>query len=230
MNTGLFSTSCFCVLITFISYWGGVSLKKHFRFALFNPLLAAIVFSLVLITLLKITTSDYQTGNETLHFFLTPATICLAIPLYEQISLLRNNLTALLIGIVSGVITNLVLIFLLASAFHLSRTEFITILPKSVTTAIGLSLSEELGGIVSITVLVIAITGVLGSMIGESICRIFHITEPLAQGIGIGTASHVIGTSKALELNPAAGAASSLSISLAGIITVLFSSFTVSLY
>lgn len=152
---------------------------------------------------------------------MTPATVCLAIPLYEQLELLKKNWAAVAAGIVSGVLTSLATVFVLALLFGLNHQEYVTLLPKSITTAIGMGVSEELGGYVTITVAVIVITGVLGNILGELVCRIFGIKEPIAKGLALGTSAHAIGTAKAMELGEIEGAMSSLSIAVAGVITVV---------
>ena len=156
---------------------------------------------------------------------MTPATVCLAVPLYEELELLKNNWKAVLFGIISGVITSLTTVLVLAKLLGLDHKTYVTLLPKSITTAIGMGISEELGGYVTITVAVIVITGVLGNILAELICKLFRIKEPIAKGLAIGTASHAIGTTKAMEMGEVEGAMSSLSIAVAGIVTVLLASF-----
>ena len=150
--------------------------------------------------------------------------MCLAIPLYEQWELLKKNYKAILVGIVSGVLTSLTTVLVLALIMGLSHEEYVTLLPKSITTAIGMGVSEELGGYVTITVAVIIITGVLGNMFGELVCRIFRITEPISKGLALGSAAHAIGTAKAVELGEVEGAMGSLSIAVSGILTVILAS------
>ena len=218
----LFTTSAFAgVTLSLLSYMLGVYLKKRFKLALLNPLLISIVVTILVLLLGKVDYKTYNSGAQYLSWFLTPATVCLAIPLYEEFSLLKNNLKAVIVGIVSGVLTSLVTVFVLALIMGLSHTEYVTLLPKSITTAIGMGVSEELGGYVTITVAVIVITGVLGNILAEPICKLFKITEPIAKGIAIGSSSHAIGTAKAMEMGEIEGAMSSLSIAVAGILTVI---------
>ena len=204
-------------------------MKKKLKYGFLNPLLLAILFTIVLLLISGVDYDTYNAGAKYLSWLLTPATVCLAIPLYEQIKLLKENYQAVLIGIVSGVLTSLLTILVLALLFGMSHQEYVTLLPKSVTTAIGMGISEELGGYVTITVAAIVITGVLGNIFGELICKIFRIEEPLAKGIALGSAAHAIGTAKAMELGEIEGAMSSLSIAVAGILTVfgasIFSAF-----
>ena len=151
---------------------------------------------------------------------ITPATICLAVPLYERLSVLKKNYKAIIAGILSGVVTSLLNVWVFALMFGFSHAEYVTFLPKSITTAIGMGLSEELGGYGAITAAVIIITGILGNMIAEFVCKICRITEPVAKGIAIGTSSHAMGTARAMEMGETEGAVSSLSIVVAGLLTV----------
>ncbi len=217
-----FETSVFFgVFLSILSYGIGVMLKKKWKLAVFNPLLIAVVIVILFLTVSNIDCRAYQEGAKSISFLLTPATICLAVPLYEQMELLKKNYKAVLIGIFSGVLTSLASILLLAFLFELDHASYVTLLPKSITTAIGMGVSEELGGYVSITVAVIIVTGVMGNMFAETICRIFKIHDPIARGIAIGTSSHAIGTAKAMELGEVEGAMSSLSIVVSGILTVI---------
>ena len=149
------------------------------------------------------------------------ATVCLAVPLYEQLSLLKKNFKAVAAGIFSGVLASLVSVLGLSALFGLNHEQYVTLLPKSITTAIGMGISEELGGIVTITVASIIITGILGNVIAEFVCKVFKIHHPIAKGLALGTASHAIGTAKAMEMGPIEGAMSSLAIAVAGLLTVI---------
>ncbi|MGN0315271.1 MAG: LrgB family protein [Fusicatenibacter sp.] len=218
----LFCNSVFFgVMVSLLAYEAGLFLKKKFHLPIFNPLMIAIAVIIVLLAVLGIDYESYNDGAKYLSYLLTPATVCLAIPLYEQIELLKTNLKAILAGILSGVITSLTVVLVMSVLFHLEHKIYVTLLPKSITTAIGMGVSEELGGAVTITVAVIIITGVIGNMIAETVCRFFKIEEPIAKGIGIGSASHAIGTAKALEMGEIEGAVSSLSIAVAGLLTVV---------
>lgn len=160
---------------------------------------------------------------------LTPATICLAVPLYEQVHLLKKHSTAVLAGVISGAVGSMASVAILSFLFHLSHTHYVTLLPKSITTAIGMDISQEFGGIVTITVTVIIITGIIGNVIAQPLCKLFRIHHPIAKGIAIGSSSHAIGTVKAMEMGEIEGAMSSLAIVVSGIITVflfpIFNSF-----
>lgn len=210
----------FGVGISVGTYLLGTYLKKKCSFFLCNPLLLAITMTIAVLLITGIEYQQYNNGAKYLSYLLTPATTALAIPLYEQVRLLKKNMTAILLGIASGVLTSFISIFAMALLFSLNHTEYVTLLPKSITTAIGIGLSEELGGYVAITVSAIMITGLFGNIAGVGICRLFGIKHPVARGIAIGTASHVMGTAKAMEIGEVEGAMSSLSVAVAGCMTV----------
>lgn len=220
----------FGVVITLVTYEIGNLLKKKFKIALFNPLLISVVLIIGLLLLFHIDYSIYAEGAKYISYLLTPATVALAVPLYEQIEPLKKNWLAILLGIISGALTSAVCVLLCAVLFKLSHEQYVTLLPKSITTAIGMGISEEMGGIVTITVAVIVVTGIIGNMFSELICKLFRITEPIAKGIGIGSASHAMGTAKAMELGEVEGAMSSLSIAVSGLITVVIASVFAYLY
>ena len=205
----------FGVAISLVGYVIGVQLKKKFKLAVLNPLMISIIFVVGVVLLFKLDYPSYKKQAEILNYLLTPATIALAIPLYQQLSLLRKNLLAVICGIISGVFASMSSVLAMSVLFSLSHEDFVTLLPKSITTAIGMGVSEELGGIQTITVAVIIVTGVLGNVIGEGVCKLFRITEPISRGLALGTAAHAIGTAKALEMGEIEGAMSSLSIAVA---------------
>ena len=211
----------FGVTISIVSYGIGLFLKKKLKWGILNPLLVSILFVVGFLILLDI---DYDMYNQTakyLSYLLTPATVALAIPLYQKITLLKKNGLAVFLGILSGVLSSLLSVLAMAWLFGLSHRGYVTLLPKSITTAIGMGVSDELGGITTITVAVIIVTGVLGNVIGQSVCKLFKIYEPIAVGLALGTSAHAIGTAKALELGEVEGAMSSLSIVVSGLITVV---------
>ena len=221
----LFENSVFFgVAISLIAYGLGAFLQKKFKLAIFNPLLISIIITIIVLLATNIDYKTYYEGAKYLSYLLTPATVCLAIPLYEKLELLKNTWKAIFTGIVSGVFTTMICILAMSFIFNLSHKEYVTLLPKSITTAIGMGVSEELGGYVTLTVAVIIITGILGNVIAPLVCKIFKITEPIAKGVALGTASHAIGTSKALEMGEVEGAMSSLSIGVSGLLTVVSAS------
>ena len=217
------------MFISLFSYGIGVFLRKKTKLSIFNPLLIAILLTMGVLLWLDIDYETYEGSAKYLSYLLTPATVSLAIPLYEQIELLKKNWKAVFAGIFTGVLSSMVSVLLFALVFHLNHAEYVTFLPKSITTAIGMGVSEELGGYVAITVAVIIITGIIGNIFAELICKLFKIKEPIAVGIAIGSSSHALGTAKAMEIGDVEGAMSSLSIVVSGLLTVvgamIFSNF-----
>ena len=219
----------FGLTLTVLTFGVGSLLKQKLKSPLFNPILISMVLCIGFLLIFDIDYEVYQSGAKYISYLLTPATICLAIPLYKQFELLKRNRRAVMAGILSGVVTSLCTILVLAVLFRLDHQAYVTLLPKSITTAIGMDVSAQLGGQVSITVAVILLTGIFGNICAETVFRLTRITDPIAKGVAIGTSSHAVGTAKALELGQVEGAMSSLSIAVAGILTVagatLFSYF-----
>ena len=218
----LFETSLFAgAALSLLGYMLGAFLKKKCKNPLLNPLLISIIISIVVLVVAGVDYETYNASAKYLSYLLTPSTVCLAIPLYEQLPLLKKNFVAIVLGLFSGALTSVVCVFVLSKLMQLSHEEYVSLLPKSVTTAIGIGVSEELGGYVTITIAVIVITGILGNLFAEIVYKIFRITEPIAKGVGIGTSSHAMGTAKAIEMGEVEGAMSGLSIVVAGIFTVI---------
>lgn len=217
--------SFFPLLLCFGAFFVGLVIRHQTGWSLCNPLLIALVICL---TFMGITHMDYhffEQGTRPLSIFLTPATVCYAVPLYSQWPHLRRCPKAILLGIGAGTVVGLLAIVAMASAFGLTRELSISLLPKSITTAIGIDLSAELGGIVAVTIAAIIITGNLGNLIAEPLCKLFKITDPVAQGLAIGTSSHALGTVKAMEISELTGAISSLAIVITGLLTVILAPF-----
>jgi predicted murein hydrolase (TIGR00659 family) len=221
MNEMLLECGFFGTVITLLAYEIGVVAKRKLKVAIVNPLLIAVILVISFLVVFHVDYGTYENGAKYISYFLTPATVSLAIPLYRRLELLKKYPKAIFVGIASGVLTAMVSIFLMSLAFGLTHTQYVTLLPKSITTAIALGVSEKMGGIAGLTVVSISITGILGNVAAETVCRLFHIEEPIARGLAIGTASHAMGTSKAMELGEIEGAMSSLSIVVAGVMTVV---------
>ena len=219
----LFRQSLFAgAAISLIAYEIGLFLKKRLGWAVLNPLLVSIILVIIALKGFGISYEVYNASAKYISYLLTPATVCLAVPLYEQLELLKKNMVAVVCGILSGTLASLCGIFALCTLFGFNHRQYVTMLPKSITTAIGIGISEELGGIVTITVAVIIITGILGNVIADTVSHIFKIKNPLAKGLALGTASHAIGTARAIEMGPVEGAMSSLAVAVAGLLTVIF--------
>lgn len=225
MSNFLSNSIFFGVLLCLLSYQAGVFLRQKTKIAAFNPLLISIIIVIFVLVMFNIKFEDFYKGSKYISFLLTPATVALAIPLYSKLTLLKSNFKAIMSGLIAGVLTSLISIFVMSLLFGLSHENYVSMLPKSITTAIGIGVSEELGGISTITTAVIIVTGVFGNVSADIVYKVFNITNPIAKGIGLGSSAHAIGTSKALEMGETEGAMSSLSIAVAGIITVIFASF-----
>ena len=213
--------SLFPIVLTFGAFQFGLWCQKKAKSPLCNPVLTATVLIIGFLLATGYSNESYQAGTTLYQWLLTPATVCLALPLYRQLKILGKNLWAILGGIAAGTVTSLVSVWLMAKAFSLSDTMLYTLLPKSITTAMGMTLAEQLGGIPSIAAAVIIVTGILGSLAGSMLCKLFRLGDPISQGVAFGTASHVIGTSRATELGSLQGAVSSLSLAVAGILTAI---------
>ena len=213
----------FGVFLSLGTYAIGLVLKKKLRSPICNPLLISVLLTVLTLLVLDIDYDTYYDGAKYISYLLTPSTVCLAVPLYRQLTLLKNNWRAILAGITCGVLS-------LSVVLGLDHQMYVTLLPKSITTPIAMGISEEMGGLTTITVAVIIVTGILGAVIAEGVCKLFHIDEPIAKGTAIGTSAHAMGTSKALEMGEIEGAMSSLSIAVAGLLTVVGASIFAQIY
>lgn len=220
----IINSAYFGIAISIFIYFLSLKIRSMTKLDFINPLLITIILVIVFLLSFKIDYETYNSSAKYLSYLLTPATVCLAIPLYKQLNLLKKNIKAVIIGITVGVITSLGSIFLMSYLLGLTHEQYVSLLPKSVTTAIGVGISEELGGIPSITIAAIVLTGNLGNLLAVWVCKLFKIKEPIAVGLAIGTSSHALGTTKALEIGEVEGAMSSLSIAVAGLLTVVFAS------
>lgn len=221
MNEMLVTSAFFCTALTLGAYMLGNWLKQRFHNPLLSPMVLAIVFVIVTLLLLGIDYDSYSKATMGISFLVTPATVCLAIPLYRQLALLRHNWLAILGGIFAGVLASLLTVFAVAMVFRLDAAQYATMLPRSITTAIGMEVSRELGGSATITMIAIMVTGVVGNMLAELVLRLLRVTNPIAMGVAIGSSCHVLGTAKAIEMGETQGAMSSLAIVVAGLLTVV---------
>ena len=218
----LFRENCYLSATTTVGgYLLALSLQKKFKTTLFNPVLVALFFTLIALQLFNIDYETYRRDAAPITFLITPATICLAIPLYRQFELVKANWLAILAACSVGTVVNAVLVWLVARAFQMEYVEYMTLLSKSITMAIGAGITQEYGGYVAITCAVITITGVTGNMCGTFFLRKFGILNPVAQGLAIGVSSHAFGTARALEIGETEGAFSGLAIAITGVLTVL---------
>ena len=217
----LLSIGILPVALTLFAYWIGILCQKKFRLPVCNPLLISVIVVLVTLSLTGMEQSSYQDGVKMMSWLMTPATVCLAIPMYQQIQALRKNLKAILAGVAAGTLSCLTLLLILLLLLGIERNLAVSLLPKGITTAIGMPLAQMYGGMPSIATLGIVFTGICGNVLGVQFCKWFGITDEIAQGVAFGTGAHVIGTAKASELSPLTGAVSSLSLVVAGLLTAL---------
>lgn len=221
MRELLQQTNYFGFVLTIFIYYFADLLKNKSKIALFNPIL---VTTIVVVSILLIFNIDYETyniGAKYISYFLTPTTVCLAVPLYRQIKILRKNIIGILSGVITGVIANAMVIILFAWLFNIKNSLGTSLLSKSITAPIAIALTEELGGISSITIFAVILSGIIGAVIAPIVFKIVHIKDETAQGVACGTSAHGSGTTTALELGEIQGAMSGLSIIATGLITTI---------
>ena len=221
LNEFLSGSVAWGVLLTLAAFALGALVNRVTGKAFFNPLLLGAIFVIVFLSVCGIPYADYKVSAAPVNFLLPPATVALAIPLYEKLDLLKANAAAIIAGISVGTLVSLGSAFALALAMDLTKEQYATLLPKSVTTAISMDVAAELGGIAALTGAIVIVTGIVGALLAETVCKLFHITDPIAKGVGIGTAAHAVGTSKALQMGDVEGAMSGLSIAVAGVLTAV---------
>ena len=216
LNDFLSGSAAWGVLLTLAAFALGALINRITGKAIFNPLLLGSIFVIIFLSVCKIPYTDYKASAAPVNYLLLPATVALAIPLYEKWDLLRENAAAIIAGISVGTLVSLGSALALALALDLTKEQYATLLPKSVTTAISMDVAAEVGGIA-----IVILTGIAGSLLAETVCKVFHITDPIAKGVGIGTSAHAVGTSKALQMGEVEGAMSGLSIAVAGVLTAV---------
>jgi len=211
----------FGMVLTFGTYQIGLWCQKKTRSALCNPIIISALLIIGILLLTGIRPEVYDAQMAGISWLLTPATVCLAVPLNRHLKTLKRSLPAVIAGVVAGTVTTLVTVLLMCGLFALDRQFTVSLLPKSITTAIGIVLAEDNGGISALTFVAILITGILGNLAGPFLCKLLRLNDPVSQGVAFGTASHLVGTTRATEMDPIAGAVSSLSLVIAGILTAL---------
>ncbi len=221
MTELLFSGGYWALLLTIGVFLFGQFLQRKTGWSLCNPILITAMVIIVFLLITKIPNETYQAGMQTISWLLTPCTVCLGISLYTQLSRLKGHLGAILVGVAGGTAVSLGLVLGLSWVFALDKSLVVSLLPKSVTTAVAVSLSEDGGGIVALTTAAVVVTGNLGSVCGPFLCKVFRIKDTVAQGVAYGTAAHIIGTARAAQINDLTGAVSSLSLLIAGLLTAI---------
>ncbi len=218
---GFIETPYFGILISIVAFEIGLYIYKKTKIPVLHPLLISITLIILVLSIFDIQLSSYEKGGDILSLFLGPVTVALAIPLYKQIELLKKHKMPILIGIFTGVLTSFISVVALTKIFNYDIKMIYSLIPKSITTPIGIEISQTIGGIPSITVMAIVITGIIGAIIAPLVCKIFKIDDKVARGIAIGTSSHAVGTAKAMEMGETEGAMSGLAMGISGLITAL---------
>lgn len=221
MIDSIVKSPVFGIVITLVMYIIALWINKKTKIAALNPLLGSTIFVIIFLIITKIKYEDYNIGGQYITFLIAPSTVALVVNLYKNIDLLKKNLIPIFVGIFAGVITSVLSVFALSKLLGVNKEMLSSLIPKSLTTAIGVAISQEFGGIEVITVFAIIITGIVGAVISPFVFKIFNIKTRVAKGIGLGTAAHAIGTSKAIEMGEVEGGMSGLSIALAGFISVI---------
>ena len=219
----------FGIFISLIAFEIGLFIYRKTKFPLFNPLLIAAILVIAFLKIFNIDFDTYNKGGQFINIFLGPATIVLAVPLYKNLHLLKKNFLPIFAGIFIGSLVSVLSVISISIFLGLDNSLTISLLSKSVTTPIGIEITNSLGGVSSITVLAIVLSGIIGAVVGPTVFKVLKINHPIAKGVSLGTASHAVGTSKALEIGETEGAMSSLSIGVAGIITVFLAPICYSL-
>ena len=215
-----FASNPFFGLALTVACWAlGLKIQKKTGLLLLNPVLVAAVLIVVVLTVFGISFKQYNVGGSLVSLMLGPATAVLALNIYQQREILHKNFLSVVIGCTVGCLVSIGAAILLCRLFGTNQVFSISMLPKSVTTAIALGISESGGGIPGITAAAVVFTGIEGAVIVPWLAKLFRITHPVAEGVAIGACSHAIGTSKALEIGKVQGAMSSISLCVCGILT-----------
>ncbi len=215
------NTPVFGVTLTIVAFMLASWISRKLRLQVLNPLLVSMILVIGFLTLTGIDIEAYNKGGSIISFFLAPATVALAVPLFRQWELLKKNLIPIIVGISVGTIVGIASIFIMGKLFGLDSLIISSLLPKSTTTPIAMEISNMLGGNPSLTVIFVFATGIGGYIVGEKLLGIFKIKNSIAKGIAMGTASHAVGTAKAIDMGEVEGAMSSLAIGVTGVITVI---------
>lgn len=216
----------FSIIATIIIYWVMKKVQTKTQNDLLNPLLLSSVIIIVILILFKIPYETYNSGAQWISKLIGPATVALAIPLYQHIGLLKKHWRTILIAVVSGIIAHTITIVTLALILKLKLPLIASIIPKSVTTAIAADISKSLGGINAITVCIVIITGIFGAAIAPLLNRLFKINDPFAQGLALGSAAHAVGTAKAQEMGVTQGVMATLALIITGLLMIVSAPLT----
>jgi predicted murein hydrolase (TIGR00659 family) len=225
----IINSPLFGILLSLVAFEIGVTISKKFKYSFLNPLLIANILIVGFLLTTGISLESYNVGGDYISVMLSPATVVLAVPLYRQISKLKQFWKPILAGIFAGSLTSLACVIVVSKLVGLSDTLMLSLLPKSITIPMGSVVSAQIGGIPPVTIIAITITGITGAVAAPAVCRFCRIKNKVAQGIAIGTASHALGTTRAMEMGEVQGAMSSLSIGVAGLFTAIVALIIISL-
>ncbi|WP_297487175.1 LrgB family protein [uncultured Cetobacterium sp.] len=229
MKEIIFNNPFFGLFISLIAFKIGKDVFNKFKLPIFNPILIAIIIIFIVMEAFNVPTSYYNKGGSILGFFIAPATVCLAIPLYKELDTLKKHYKIIITGALIGSITAMSSVIILGKILGIQDIILLSFVPKSITTPIGIDVSKLLGGIPAITVFAIMVTGITGNIFAPLMLKLFRIESAVAKGLGIGISSHAVGTSKAIEMGETEGAMSALSIVIAGVITIFLAPLLVQL-
>lgn len=217
----LLKSPFFGILLSLVMYSIGVLINKKVKSPITNPLLLAMALTIIFLKITKISYGDFNVGGQYITFLIAPATVAIIINLYKNFDLFIKNFVPVMAGVIAGVFTSVLSVYIMSKLLGLDDVIRTSIVPKSLTTAIGIAISGEYGGIQAITIVCMVITGIGGAVVAPIVMKLVNVTDPVAQGVGIGTSSHAAGTSKAIQMGEVQGAMSGLSIALAGFVSVL---------
>ena len=215
----------FGISLSIFCYWVGWKIQKKTRWSICNPMLIGILLTIGILLILDIPFDYYYQGGEAINLLLAPATACLGVSIYRQFDILKEHWLPILVGCFCGALAGIGSVWGMCKLLGMDELLTTSLLAKSVTTPIAVSITETLGGLSPITVMAVIISGVFGSIVAPSMIKLFRIKDPMVAGVSIGTCAHGGGTSKAVQLGETEGAMSGLAIGVAGICTVVISLF-----
>lgn len=221
----IFQNPLFGIILCIFTYEFGILINKKLKTPIANPLLIGIILCIVILKLFHIPFDSFNKGGSIISMFLAPATVALAVSIYNQYQLLKENLLPIIIGCSVGSLASMFSVYSLCRLFKLDEKITLAMIPKSVTSPIAMAVSEQIGGIVPVTVSAVVLTGILGAILAPTLIKLFRVKDSVAVGVAIGTCSHAAGTTKAMEIGDVEGAMSSIAIGIAGFMTVIFAMF-----
>ncbi|MDR2464940.1 MAG: LrgB family protein [Streptococcaceae bacterium] len=220
----------FGLVLSVLMYLIGVRLNQTFQHPLTTPLLFATVTIILFLKITGISYDAYYKGGQILNMLIAPSTVALGIPLYKMLPLLKHHAKSILIGLGISTFLNTLITLLLAKAFGLSKIVSISLLPKSVTTAMAVGIAEKMGGALTLTLVVVVATGILTSVIGPPLLNVFGIQDAVAKGVALGGTGHAIGTGSAIQLGKVEGVMAGVSIGISGILYVFITPIMIQLF